>query len=662
MAHRSRILWSLTLLLSSCNDERVGSTTFDPSLADDSGGSLQGTASGSSPPPLRGLETPLDASESGSEAGSGSGAEGDTGTTDADLPVPRFDLGDGSSEVPPDDALVCAPDLQSVVWAVSGRVHTACSGDEACYDAACIPACEAAALGKHALGCEFVVPTPAFYQNEIALSGSPASADGACHALWVANSWGRPARLSLFYDGVELDVGRHMWTVDGVGETEAYTPLEDGFVPPGRTAIVLLSHRSGAAMPASYVPLECPREPAIAEDLAPHGTDRQRGFELLADTPVHVHDILPFGGARSYLPSASLLYPVSAWGTNYVVVAPVPSGPPSEPAFPWFAITAAEDDTTVTVHVDVPVFESATVETPATGGATSYALDRGEVLQIMAEGDVTGSIVDADRPVAVHAGHTLLFKTSPDTWRTGGPGDAAHQQLPHVQQLAARYVAPGIPTRRGDLRPEAVVYRLLAVVDATEVAFEPAVHEPITLHAGESFEFVTTSPFVVSGSAPFSFTQYMAGRMGSLGEQATRLGCLPEDPPFACSLGDTDWIHLTAPQHFSSRYVFALDPTYGTTSVALIRDRRSVAPVTFSCGATPAEWQRLGESTFEVAYLDLFRTDGLPRPEACRSTHHTVRSDFPFGLVVWGLDRDASYGFSAAGALHTLNDLQIPAG
>lgn len=660
MARKGGVAWSLTLLLSGCNDGDGGSSPFASSDAGQSSGATsEGTASSSHATPVRSLGTTTE----GSAAESGSAAE--TSGSLPDLPMPRFDLGEGStSDGPSDDALICAPDLQSIVWAASGRVHTECSGGEACHDAACIPACEAAARGQQALGCEFVVPTPPFFGNELAVSGPPAAGDGACHALWVANSWTRAARLSLFHDGVELDVGRHMWSVDGVGESPEYTALEDGHVPPGQTALVLLSHRPGVLMHEQS--LECPREPARAADLAPHGTGRQRGFELFSDTPVHVHDILPFGGARSFLPSASLLYPVSAWGSNYVVVAPVASGRPSDPGFPWFSITAAEDGTTVAVNLRAPVFASTTDETPVVGAPGTYLLGRGEVLQFMAEDDLSGTIVAADRPIAIQAGHTLLSKTSPDTSITGGPSDAAHQQLPHVQQLAARYVAPGIPTRRGDLRPEAVVYRVLAVVDATDLAFEPAVHEPVTLQAGESLEFTTTSPFVVSAPAdrPFSFTQYMTGRMGqNPGAQTTRLGCRPEDPPRVCTLGDTDWIHLTSPQHFSSQYVFALDPTYGTTSIALVREHATaVAPITFSCGAAPAEWHRVGESTFEVAYLDLFRTDAQPSPAACLSSHHAVRSDFPFGLVVWGLDRDASYGFSAAGALHTLNDLQIPAG
>src|SRR5262249_1375410 len=40
---------------------------------------------------------------------------------------------------------------------------------------------------------------------------------------------------------------------------------------------------------------------------------------------VSAYDILPYGGALSYLPSAELLLPTTAWGTNYVAAGPQPS-------------------------------------------------------------------------------------------------------------------------------------------------------------------------------------------------------------------------------------------------------------------------------------------------------------------------------------------------
>jgi hypothetical protein len=45
--------------------------------------------------------------------------------------------------------------------------------------------------------------------------------------------------------------------------------------------------------------------PAYVGDAAVHGTGQGNAFELSSDTPVTVYDIVPFGGAESYLPSGT---------------------------------------------------------------------------------------------------------------------------------------------------------------------------------------------------------------------------------------------------------------------------------------------------------------------------------------------------------------------
>lgn len=576
-----------------------------------------------------------------------------------DLAVPRFDLGadiDATSE----GGLICSADLQSIVWEVSGRVAEACAPHEGCVDGACVPACVAAA-GRHALGCEFVIPTPAFFNNERIVEQAEASdADGACHAVWLSNTWSQAAQLSLLWDDQDIDVGLHLWRVEGLGEDTEYEALPDGRVPAGTTALLLLSHRPGVTHLETS--LECPRTPAVEDDLAPHGTGRQRAFALLSDTPLHVQDILPYGGARSFLPSASVLHPVSAWGTNYLLSAPTSFGSSSS-GRGWISVTASEDDTDITVALSVEVLPSLEFDTPTVDEPAHFTLARGDTIQFMSLGDLTGTIVEATAPIAVEAGHTYLAKRTSDSHASGGPRDAAHQQIPSIDLLASRYIAPGIPTRRADLQPEAAIYRVMATTDGSLFSTDPPQVEPFTLDRGQVLEFEAAGPFVVeSDGAPFSLSQYMAGAMGTNPSvAATRGGCFWETEAGACPLGDTDWIHLVAPQHFSTQFVFAADPTYGVTSLALIRDRRTVrVPIELSCDVSIDDWIAVGESGFEVAYVDLFRSGS--RIADCGASLHRLTSDVPFGMVLWGLDRDASYGFAAAGPLHALNDLQIPAG
>ena len=45
---------------------------------------------------------------------------------------------------------------------------------------------------------------------------------------------------------------------------------------------------------------------------------------------------------------------------------------------------------------------------------------------------------------------------------------------------------------------------------------------------------------------------------------------------------------------------------------------------------------------------------------ACDNGPHTASSAAPFGLVVWGLDEWASYGYPAGGNIGPINSVIVP--
>jgi hypothetical protein len=70
--------------------------------------------------------------------------------------------------------------------------------------------------------------------------------------------------------------------------------------------------------------------------------DRHRpAFHVTTDAPLSAYDINPYGGASSYLPSASLLFPATSWGTNHMAIAPAPNGSA------MFALIVAREDNTI---------------------------------------------------------------------------------------------------------------------------------------------------------------------------------------------------------------------------------------------------------------------------------------------------------------------------
>src|ERR1700679_2257182 len=92
-------------------------------------------------------------------------------------------------------ALGCSGDLLSVVDA-QGTVVATCPADQGCAAGACVPACQAAAVSKGNVGCDFLVPTPPSYPPAVP----------PCFAVFIANGWPGAASLTVTFGGTSYDV------------------------------------------------------------------------------------------------------------------------------------------------------------------------------------------------------------------------------------------------------------------------------------------------------------------------------------------------------------------------------------------------------------------------------------------------------------------------
>jgi hypothetical protein len=515
--------------------------------------------------------------------------------------------------------------------------------------------CESYALSEAPgnVGCEFVIPTPPFFQN-----ASPSSTyRGACFAVMVANNSDAPANLALSLGGTSYDAHAHARIPTGLGTTLSYDPVPAEGIPPHQVAILYLSHAPGTITTFGDS-LECPVEPAVLDDTASTASDTGIAFELESDVPISLYDILPYGGAASYLPSASLIFPSTSWGVNYLALAAHASSMQQ-----WILFVAREDGTSVDILTGTAATASSTVTIPTPGVTETYTLDRGEYVQLSSEsGNFSGAILASDKPIGVYTGDTYLNVATADNG-SGGPQDSTHQQIPPIKALGVEYVGAGIPTRLASLLEESVLYRLTGVADGTALTWDPSTPTgaPTTLDEGQVVEFQTREWFAVRSQDedhPFSLTQYMSGDIGScIG------GCF--DGGWECQpggQGDTDWIVLVPPAQFFNSYAFFTDPTYGVTAVSLVRVKGDAgfADVEIACLGTVTGWSPVGDDgMYEVAHVTLYR-GGVGEVTACETSQHSATSELPFGLTVWGTDRDASYAYAAGGGAAEINDVEIP--
>lgn len=531
--------------------------------------------------------------------------------------------------------LTCSGDLTSVVDKNTGVVLSTCPPDQGCAGGACVPACDAAKASRGSIGCDYVVATPSFYP----------SITPPCFAIFLANNWQKPVKVQVSRGGQTYDVtafGRIATT----GQPEAQWPAvpQDG-IPKGQVAVLFMS-----ADPQSMnaTPLTCPVAPAVPSGTAVAGTGRGQAWHITTDAPVTAYDILPYGGASSYLPSAELLLPTTAWGTNYYGIVP----PRGLQGPQWGQVVAQADATTVQVLPNVALPAGANVSAAPKGATTTFTLNAGEYIQWQDTNEMSGTVLAADKPIAFVGGNGYVCYRS----QTSGSGgcDSAHQQVAPVSALGSAYVGAAYATRRAAGQPESIPYRLVAAVDGTNLTYDPPIAgAPIQVNAGQTLDFQAVGPFVVKSqddAHPFHLGQVMPGCGVAGGSRGG--GCL----------GDDEYVNLVPPAQFLSRYVFFTDPTYKTTNLVFVRAKVSGAfqDVSLDCAGTVTGWKPVDAAgNYEQADVDLVR-DGKPNG-SCNNGPHVAESKGPFGLMVWGLDSYASYAYPAGGNVAPINAVVVPA-
>jgi hypothetical protein len=264
----------------------------------------------------------------------------------------------------------CSSDLRDVLDADGGVLET-CAPDQGCADGVCVPACEAAAASRGSLGCDYLIPTPSFNPYF----------KPPCFAVFVTSYWPRAVPITVERDGATYDVTAFGRLAEpGVPVTD-WAPVPAEGLAAGQVAVLFMSDDPDSVRPSG--PLYCPVEPALRQSGgtavpiygSPEGaTGRGAAWHLTAGSPVTVYDILPFGGAASWLPSAQLVLPTSAWGTNYYGIVPYAGGFDSHPL--WGQLVAAEDGTVVTVRANVALPAGPDVEGVAAGAQHSFRAGR----------------------------------------------------------------------------------------------------------------------------------------------------------------------------------------------------------------------------------------------------------------------------------------------
>ncbi len=218
-----------------------------------------------------------------------------------------------------------------------------------------------------------------------------------------------------------------------------------------------------------------------------NNTVESKGVSVTSSLPVNVHVMTYATGSTD----GFLVMPVSYLGTTYRVMSY--GSTTVSNAYSKFAVVGTRNGTTVNITPSV------SVGTYSAGILFSITLDAGETYMLNGDSltDLTGSLIQADMPVAVFSGHGCA--TVPDSESSC---DYIMEQMPPVSSWGTSHITvPHSGRTGGDL------IRVLASEDGTMVIINGAAAP--TLDAGVYYDQTLAAAAEIQSSKPVLVAQFM---------------------------------------------------------------------------------------------------------------------------------------------------------
>ncbi len=332
-------------------------------------------------------------------------------------------------------------------------------------------------------------------------------------------------------------------------------------------------------------------------------------YRLRSTQPVTVYQYNPIGATTTN--DASLLLPVNAWGKTYVVGAW-----PQWSSYPGFyAVVASQDGTIVDLSPSATGGNVKAGGGVASNGTGQVMLDQGDVLEVMSQsGDVTGTRIDADKPVQVIGGHECT-----DVPLNIGACDHLEEAIIPLDALAKEYfVVPPVHPSNANAE-KAQIVRIVATEPNTTLAFDPdqPVNKTLT-NAGDYLEIaMSTAAYRVSADKKILVLQYMVGQAAGYG------------------LSDPAMVQGIPAEQFRQDYLFHAATNWAANYVDVIAPdgaNVTVDGVPVSMGA----WKSIGATGWSYAHVTLSNAG---------TGNHTVSADQGVGITVYGVQNYGSYWY-----------------
>jgi IgGFc binding protein len=328
-------------------------------------------------------------------------------------------------------------------------------------------------------------------------------------------------------------------------------------------------------------------------------------------------------GCFSFSNDASILLPSSALTGNYRVM----TLPPGSGSQGFFAITGTQDLTSVsiTLSASASVLAGTPLSAGGPGDVIQVSLNAGDVVEVVGtdeKSDLSGSLVQANRPVQVIAGAACA--ALPSTTAAGDKTSCDHLEetvLP-AETLGKHYVV-ALPT--GALgKPVPQTVRLYGNVDGTTLTYSgtaPA-GAPTQLNAGQVVDLgLEQQDFEITADHEIAVGMFL-------------LSADVADPDDIVSRGDPSQSQAITIDQYRTDYEFLAPDDYDVNFVDIIMPLD--AHVSLDNSPLPGSPAALEGTQFGVARVRLGAGD---------QGAHTLTSDKPVGLQVLGYGSYTSYEY-----------------
>jgi len=464
------------------------------------------------------------------------------------------------------------------------------SNGESCNSGVCVDRCSASSTGRSYLGCDYwptITPNTALdpqFSFAVVLSNPQGY---AVHATITGGTLGTPRELDLAPGAIETV------TLPWVSELVQLNPANRGCRADGSPC------PDASARPASSV------------------IRRGGAYHVRSNGPIAAYQFNPLtfersGGYFSFTNDASLLLPQGVLRQRYLVSTwpNVFNALTRQTVGGFVTITAVTGESTeVTVRPTSNVAAGAGIPAIRSGESRTFTLNAGDVLELIGDGmgDLTGTSIETNQPVAVFVGHDCA------TVPAGRVAcDHLEEQLLPNETWGRDYIVsalrdrgPGVPA----------VVRILSQSNDNELTFDPpSAHAPVTLSAGQLIEFQTNANFRVIGTQALLVSQFMLGQ-GPAGS--------------GLSSGDPAMVFEVPVQQYRTSYDFYVPQTYPNNFVNVV----APAGTELIMDDMP-----LRGSMSTVGTMNIFTLPITSGPHRLRSSGAQ-----PIGVKVYGVARYTSY-------------------